>query len=184
MGREAEALAFARNNIDAWTREIEGAGLDAILITVSGCGTMIKDYGFMLRTDKAYADKAARVSALAKDVSEYLARLALAPLARHAWPHTRLSLGMLASARTKSHARAERIAFQGRLYGQRCAGGAPVLRLGGHLQHHAAGIGEALAARKVANIETLAPDVIAAGNIGCITQIAAGTAFQSCTRSS
>ena len=79
MGREAEALAFARNNIDAWTREIEGEGLDAILITVSGCGTTIKDYGFMLRDDAAYADKAARVAGLAKDVSEYLDRLALAP---------------------------------------------------------------------------------------------------------
>src|SRR5690242_20689635 len=55
MGREPEALAFARNNIDAWMREIEGQGddkgLDAILVTVSGCGTTIRDYGFMLRTD-------------------------------------------------------------------------------------------------------------------------------------
>ena len=78
MGREDEALAQARNNIDAWTREIEGAGLDAILVTVSGCGTTIKDYGFMLRNDPAYADKAARVSARARDISEYLATLKLA----------------------------------------------------------------------------------------------------------
>ena len=63
MGREEQALAQARNNIDAWTREIDGAGLDAILITVSGCGTAVKDYGFMLRGDADYADKAARVSA-------------------------------------------------------------------------------------------------------------------------
>ena len=59
MGREDEALAQARDNIDAWTREIEGEGLDAILITVSGCGTTVKDYGFMLRGDAAYAAKAA-----------------------------------------------------------------------------------------------------------------------------
>ena len=77
MGREDEALSQARNNIDAWTREIEGAGLDAILVTVSGCGTTIKDYGFMLRNDPAYAAKAARVSARARDVSEYLATLKL-----------------------------------------------------------------------------------------------------------
>src|SRR5215475_5270437 len=77
MGREEEALSQARNNIDAWTREIQGAGLDAILVTVSGCGTTIKDYGFMLRNDPAYATKAARISALARDITQYLATLDL-----------------------------------------------------------------------------------------------------------
>ena len=75
MGREQEALARARNNIDAWTREIDAGGLDAILITVSGCGTVVKDYGFMLRADRDYAAKATRISQLAKDVTEYLATL-------------------------------------------------------------------------------------------------------------
>ena len=75
LGREEGAFAKARANVDAWTREIEGQGLDAILITISGCGTTVKDYGFMLRTDPAYAAKAAKVSSLAKDVSEYLAKL-------------------------------------------------------------------------------------------------------------
>src|ERR1019366_947606 len=65
MGREREARSFVKNNIDVWTREME-KGLDAILITASGCGTTVKDYGFMLRTDPAYAGKAAKVSALAK----------------------------------------------------------------------------------------------------------------------
>ena len=55
MGREHQALAQARAAVDAWTREIENGGLDAILVTASGCGTTIKDYGFMLRTDAAYA---------------------------------------------------------------------------------------------------------------------------------
>ncbi|MGC1827372.1 MAG: glycolate oxidase subunit GlcF, partial [Pseudolabrys sp.] len=77
MGREDKALSQARNNIDAWTRELDGAGLDAILITVSGCGTTIKDYGFMLRSDPAYATKAARISARARDITEYLATLKL-----------------------------------------------------------------------------------------------------------
>src|SRR5262249_8627770 len=80
MGREPEALAHARRQIDAWSAEIEGAGLDAIRATASGCGTMLKDYGFMLRTDDAYAGKAARVSGLAMDISEYLGRLNLAPV--------------------------------------------------------------------------------------------------------
>src|SRR5256885_2224219 len=77
MGREGQARAQARASIDAWTREIENGGLDAIIVTASGCGTTIKDYGFMLRGDPAYAEKAARVSALARDISEYLAGLGL-----------------------------------------------------------------------------------------------------------
>ena len=76
MGREEAALAQARANIDAWTAV---DGLDAILITASGCGTTVKDYGFMLRGDPAYADRAARVSGLAKDIVEYIATLPLKP---------------------------------------------------------------------------------------------------------
>ena len=74
MGREAEALSQARANVDAWTA-LEG--LDAILITASGCGTTVKDYGFMLRNNSLYAERAARVSSLAKDIAEYLADLPL-----------------------------------------------------------------------------------------------------------
>lgn len=79
MGREAAALEMTRRNVDAWTAEIERDGLDVIVITTSGCGTTIKDYGFMLRDDPAYADKAARVSALAQDVTEFLGRIELPP---------------------------------------------------------------------------------------------------------
>src|SRR5580692_1593369 len=68
LGQERPALAFARANIDAWERECEAGGLDAIVANASGCGTTVKDYGFMLREDSAYAEKAARVSALACDV--------------------------------------------------------------------------------------------------------------------
>ena len=86
MGNDHAALASARANIDAWTAEADRDGLDAILVTTSGCGTVIKDYGYMLRDDKAYAARAARVSAIAKDVTEYLAELDLA------WPETRSEL--------------------------------------------------------------------------------------------
>src|SRR6185503_19156768 len=79
MGRKAEALDDARRNVDAWTHQIEGEGIEAILVTASGCGTSLKDYGFLLRDDPLYADKAARVSALAKDISEFLASIALPP---------------------------------------------------------------------------------------------------------
>ena len=77
MGAEQRALAQARADIDAWTREIEGEGLEAIVVTASGCGATIKDYGYMLRDDPAYAKKAARVAALARDVSEVAATLDL-----------------------------------------------------------------------------------------------------------
>src|SRR4029077_15694708 len=76
MGREHEALAQARANIDAWTA-LEN--LDAIVINTSGCGTTVKDYGFMLRTDPAYAASATRIAGLAKDVSEFLATLPREP---------------------------------------------------------------------------------------------------------
>src|SRR5262249_2592247 len=77
MGRASEALSAARRQIDAWTAEIEGEGLDAILVTASGCGTTVKDYGYLLRTDETYAAKALRVSRLANAIREYLSSLAL-----------------------------------------------------------------------------------------------------------
>ncbi|CAN0603944.1 unnamed protein product, partial [Ectocarpus sp. 12 AP-2014] len=77
MGKEEAALENARRNVDAWTQELEGEGLDAIVITASGCGTTIKDYGFMLREDPLYAAKAERVSNLAKDITEYLTEVDL-----------------------------------------------------------------------------------------------------------
>jgi glycolate oxidase iron-sulfur subunit len=175
MGREGEALAQARNNIDVWTREIEGEGLDAILVTVSGCGTTVKDYGFMLRTDSAYAAKAARVSALAKDISEYLYTLALpaagTPRSLTVAYHSACSLQ---HGQKVSHQPKELLCKFGFIVkdvpeGHLCCGSAGTYNI---LQPSLA---DRLRDRKVANIERLQPDVIAAGNIGCITQIAAGT---------
>ena len=79
LGQEAAALAFARADIDAWERERLAGGLDAIVINASGCGTTVKDYGFMLREDAAYAEKAARIAALARDVTEIIDALGLRP---------------------------------------------------------------------------------------------------------
>src|SRR6185437_12021545 len=77
LADEAPALALARANIDAWQSAREGGGLDAVVANASGCGTMLKDYGFLLRTDPIYADKAAQIAALARDVSEVIAKLGL-----------------------------------------------------------------------------------------------------------
>jgi len=176
MGREDEALARARANVDAWTAEIEGQGLDAILVTISGCGTTVKDYGFMLRTDPVYAEKAAKVSALARDVSEYLATL---PLKHGAAPgltvayHSACSLqhGQRVHNAPRDALSACGFAVKEVPEAHLCCGSAGTYNI---LQ---AEIADRLRARKVANIEKTAPDVIAAGNIGCITQIASGTSI-------
>jgi glycolate oxidase iron-sulfur subunit len=174
MGREDEALARARANVDAWTREIEGQGLDAILITISGCGTTVKDYGFMLRTDPAYANKAARVSSLARDVSEYLAALPLAPGGAPALTvayHSACSLqhGQRVHNQPRNALAACGFTVKEIPEAHLCCGSAGTYNI---LQPE---IAARLRDRKVANIEKTAPDVIAAGNIGCITQIATGT---------
>ena len=177
MGREAEALAMARNDIDAWTREIDSGGLDAILTTVSGCGTTLKDYGFMLRTDAAYAAKAKAVSGLAKDVTEYLATLRLQPgavpqgitVAYHA--ACSLQYGQNVTREPKELLSKCGFIVKDVAEGHLCCGSAGTYNI---LQP---ALAEKLRNRKVAHIERLTPDVIAAGNIGCITQIAAGTAI-------
>jgi glycolate oxidase iron-sulfur subunit len=172
LGREEEALAQARANIDAWS----AAGrIDAIVITASGCGTTVKDYGFMLRTDSAYRERAAWVSKLAQDVSEYLASLPLAGK-----PKERALAVAYHAACSLQHG--QRITRQpkdllGRLGfavkdvhdAHLCCGSAGTYNI---LQPD---IARRLRERKVGTIERLRPDVIAAGNLGCITQIAAGT---------
>jgi glycolate oxidase iron-sulfur subunit len=177
MGREQQAHAQARANIDAWTREIENGGLDAIIVTASGCGTTIKDYGFMLRGDPAYAEKAARVSALAQDISEYLGRLDLAAPARtsgltvayqsacslqHGQKIHKQPKGLLAAAGFKVRDIAE---------AHLCCGSAGTYNI---MQP---GIATALRERKVAAIEATGADAIATGNIGCMTHLAPATAL-------
>ena len=177
MGREHEALAAARRNVDAWIAEIDGEGLDAILITASGCGTTVKDYGFMLRTDPAYAAKAKRISALAKDICEYLARLDLRAdggmrglvAAYHA--ACSLQHGQKITREPKELLSRAGFVVKDVPEGHLCCGSAGTYNI---LQPD---IAERLRERKIANIEKVKPDVIAAGNIGCITQIAAGTAI-------
>jgi glycolate oxidase iron-sulfur subunit len=175
MGREDEALNFVRNNVDSWTREIEGQGLDAILITASGCGTTVKDYGFMLRLDPAYAVKAAKVSALAKDISEYMAGLGLKPPAT-ACPikiayHSACSMqhGQKITAEPKALLSAAGFSVKDVPEGHLCCGSAGTYNM---LQPD---IASRLLARKVANIESLQPELIATGNIGCMRQIGSAT---------
>jgi glycolate oxidase iron-sulfur subunit len=177
MGRERQGLGLARNNVDAWMREIERDGLDAILVTASGCGTAIKDYRHNFRLDPAYAEKAAKISALALDITEYLARLDLASATRATdivvAYHSACSMQHGQRITTLPKMLLERAGFVVRDIpeGHICCGSAGTYNI---LQPE---IATRLRDRKVRNIETVAPDVIATGNIGCMTQIGAGTAI-------
>ena len=175
MGRRDAALASARRNIDAWTPEIESRGLDAIAITASGCGVTIKDYGFMLRDDPAYAGKAARVSALAKDISELLAGIELPPMtaprrmavAYH--PACTLQHGQQLGDLPKRLLAAAGFEVRTPADAHLCCGSAGTYNI---LQPKIAGqLGE----RKVQTLERLEPEVIATGNIGCMVQIGTRT---------
>ena len=172
MGREAEALAQVKANIDAWSALGE---LDAILITASGCGTTVKDYGFMLRHDETYAARAARVTSLAKDVSEYLVTLPLTPEqdvnALIVAYHSACSLqhGQRVTRQPKEILTKLGFVVKDIPDGHLCCGSAGTYNI---LQPD---IARRLRERKVGTIERLRPDVIAAGNLGCIMQIETGT---------
>ena len=174
MGRDAQARALARQTIDVWTAELE-KGLDAIIITASGCGTTIKDYGFMFRDEPAYAGKARRVSEAAKDIVEYMLSLGLNPEPRESdlvvAYHSACSMQHGQQIRTEPKTLLKQAGFTVKDVpeGHICCGSAGTYNL---LQPE---IATRLRARKVANIERIRPDVIATGNIGCITQIGKGT---------
>jgi glycolate oxidase iron-sulfur subunit len=174
MGREAEAHGAASANIRAWMTEARGAGLDAVVINTSGCGTTVKDYGHMFRTDAKLAGDAAAVAGLARDVSEVLA--ALTPEGR---APERLRVAYHAAC-SLQHGQQIRSAPKDLLW---AAGFEVVEPRDAHLCCGSAGtynllqpeISSELKRRKVATLEATAPEVIAAGNIGCMMQIGGAT---------
>ena len=176
MGREEAALGFARANVAAWLAEADRGGLDAILVTTSGCGTVIKDYGFMLREDRDFAASAAKVSALAKDITEYVSGLDLAPAAQRRDDiivayHSACSLqhGQKITQLPKELLSKNGFVVKDVPESHLCCGSAGTYNI---LQPD---IANKLRDRKVANIAMVKPDMIAAGNIGCMVQIASGT---------
>ena len=174
MGREDAALASARKNVDAWTAEIEGKGLDAILITTSGCGTTVKDYGFMLRNDPAYAEKAARVSKLVKDVSEFLVTLPMQArvtvTGQTVAYHSACSMqhGQKIKDEPKRLLKAAGFVVKDVPEGHICCGSAGTYNI---MQPE---IAAQLRTRKLANIARTNAGIIATGNIGCMTQLGLG----------
>jgi len=174
MGKEEGALDLARENIRAWSTEIEGDGLDAILINTSGCGTTVKDYGHLFEDDKELSVKAAVVAELACDITEFLPQLDMQktadiPPLKIAY-HSACSLqhGQKITEPPKQLLAAMDFQVVDIPESHICCGSAGTYNL---LQPDMSG---KLKARKVANIAKTNPEVIAAGNIGCIAQIASG----------
>lgn len=170
-----EALDFMRRNVDVWWPHIE-RGVEAIVMTASGCGVMVKDYGHLLRHDPDYAEKAATISDLTKDISEVLYAEDLSKLE----PNTN-----------------KRVAFQSPCslqHGQQLSGGVEhiLARLGyslttvpdAHLCCGSAGtysilnpgISNQLKQNKLEALSSDEPDIIATANIGCLAHLQAEAA--------
>jgi glycolate dehydrogenase iron-sulfur subunit len=175
MGREAAAIDMAKRNVDAWTRLIDKSGpVDAVIINTSGCGTTVKDYGHLLKQVSKYAEKAAKIAGLARDVTEFLSTYEMGPPKR--WSSLRVAYH---SACSMQHG--QRIIDDPRKL-LRNAGFTVMEIPEGHICCGSAGtynilqpaIAAELRQRKVEAIRSVRPDLVATGNIGCITQIAAG----------
>ena len=169
MGREAEAHASAAANVAAFMAEKNAAGLDAVVINTSGCGTTVKDYGHMLG-----GEEAAMVSALAMDISELLVKIGLpegAPKGLRVAYHAACSLQHGQQVKTAPKDLLKRVGFTvvEPADSHLCCGSAGTYNL---LQPE---ISAQLKARKVETLEAKNPDMIAAGNIGCMMQIGSGT---------
>ena len=180
MGKEDLATSVFKQNILAWHDEYLNKGLDAIISNTSGCGTTLKDYGFIFREDKEFSKKAKKISDLTKDISEYLSE------------NIKLKFNQSEKEKIKSY----RIAYHSACsmqHGQKihkepidlirktgnevceipnghlCCGSAGTYNM---LQHE---IADKLLDKKIENINKIKPAIISTGNIGCINQIAKGT---------
>ncbi|SEH89159.1 glycolate oxidase subunit GlcF [Paracoccus alkenifer] len=174
MGKTDDSHAMAAANIRALAAEMDSGGLDAVVINTSGCGTTVKDYGHMFRNDPLAAD-AARVSALARDITEIMAEIGLRDAA-HAEPlrvayHAACSLqhGQQIRSAPKDLLKAAGFQVVEPRDSHLCCGSAGTYNL---MQPEISG---QLKSRKVAMIEAIRPQVISAGNIGCMMQIGSGT---------
>jgi len=171
MGKEELARTAARGCIEAWTREIEGEGLDAVVVNTSGCGTTVKEYGRLFDGDGALAEPAAAIGSLAADIVEVVQRLGLprpdrrVPLAvayhdacslQHAQKITTPPRALLRAAGFRVHDVPE---------AHFCCGSAGTYNL---LQPAMA---EQLGRRKASRIESTGAAAVAAGNLGCLVQI-------------
>jgi glycolate oxidase iron-sulfur subunit len=176
MGREQAALTMAKANIDAWFKVMSKGPVDAVIINASGCGTTVKDYGHMFaREGGEYAVKAQQISDMTRDVTEFVSNFDLGPPRR--WSSLRVAYHSACSMQHGQRITDEPKALLKKAgfsvvdvpEGHICCGSAGTYNI---LQPDIAGD---LRRRKVENIRKVRPDIISAGNIGCITQIGIGT---------
>lgn len=175
LGRRAEAVAQARRNVDAWWRVFEKGPVDAVIVNASGCGTMVKDYAHVLQGEANYAMRADRISQLACDITEFLAGYDMGPPKR--WSSLKVAYHSACAMEHGQEVRSEpRALLRDAGYalaevpnGHICCGSAGSYNI---LQPELAG---ELRARKIANIESVKPDLVATGNIGCISHLQNGT---------
>ena len=176
LGKEAKAHKSFKKNINYWYDEYLNNGLDAIISNTSGCGTTLKDYGFIFRDDPEFKKKAKKISELSKDITEFLLN--------------NLKLKYTSNGKKYKIAYHSACSMQ---HGQKVhsepmellkqTGNNVVEIPDGHLCCGSAGtynilqqnIAKKLLDQKVSNIEKVSPDFISTGNIGCITQISSGT---------
>ncbi len=171
MGLEAQAIDAARRNVDAWSALMRHEPLDAIIINASGCGTMVKDYGHLLNRDAGYRSRAETIVALTRDITEFLAEIELD--APEQWSdlkvayHSACSMQHGQQLNIQPRALIEQAGFTVAEIpeGHICCGSAGTYNI---LQPELA---NELRDRKIWNIESVAPDLVATGNIGCITQL-------------
>lgn len=179
LNAQEEGLDYMRRNIDAWWPEVE-RGAEAIVMTASGCGTMVKEYGHLLRDDPRYAAKAKRISDLCKDTTEILsaekdtllAQVKPIALGRKVAFHSPCSLQHGLKIRGLAEALLAACGYTLTVVrdGHLCCGSAGTYSI---LQPE---LSKQLLANKVASLEAGTPDVIATANIGCLTHIQGGTA--------
>ncbi len=168
MGRTSASHRLAAKNIRAWAVELD-AGAEAIIINASGCGTTVKDYGFMFRNDPL-SDEAAKISAAALDISEFLAAKEL-PVCEskgiRVGYHAACSLQHGQQIRTQPKQLLKRAGFEvvEPAESHLCCGSAGTYNL---LQPE---IAEQLGTYKARNLEAIQPQLISTGNIGCMMQI-------------
>jgi len=172
MGRTGDAHAQARANIVAWERVADDGGLDAVVINASGCGTVVKDYGWMFRNDPAWAARAARIAGLAKDVVEVMADLGVAAKGTRGLPvvayHSACSMRHGQKLVEQPKALLVKAGFDVREPAEPhlCCGSAGTYNI---MQP---AIAARLKARKIENLKRAGGAVIATGNIGCLMQLA------------
>jgi glycolate oxidase iron-sulfur subunit len=174
MGKEQEAIEFAKRNVDAWSKVMNREKVDAIIINASGCGTTVKDYGHMLARVDGYAERARRIADLTRDVTEFLSENDLGPPKR--WSSLRVAYhsacsmqhGQRITEEPKQLLRDAGFTVMDVPEGHICCGSAGTYNI---LQPDLA---RDLRDRKVKNIKSVKPDIVAAGNIGCISQLGPG----------